>query len=212
MSSHTKTEPDLHPVKQRGYYTPSMPPGPKNSINNPLCRQRIAEAIRMGATYELAAAAGNISYPTLARWRTWGRVAEADDPEGRYAPYREFVAELEAAEWAAANAALSNIMTNIDENNWLAAAWLLERRWGYTRPVEAKQQTKTVNRIEIVYGEQTAGKSIQLEGEEPEGYIPPPPLIPQAQSHYIQAPTIVRVERETTVTESVDEDEDDGNS
>lgn len=75
--------------------------------------ERICEAIRMGATYELAAGYGGVHYDTL---RTWTRTKPA------------FFEALKAAEAEAAVGWLSKIEAASDES-WQAAAWKLERRY-----------------------------------------------------------------------------------
>jgi hypothetical protein len=63
------------------------------SKKTPTTEERICEALRLGATYKLAAMAGGISYETL---NNWLRAAEAGDE--RYVPFLQAVqaAETEA--------------------------------------------------------------------------------------------------------------------
>lgn len=77
-------------------------------------RERILKALRLGATYELAARYGGIHYDTLNEWRK-------DDPE--------FSEAIEKAEGDAATSWLERIETAANEGNWQAAAWKLERRY-----------------------------------------------------------------------------------
>src|SRR5687767_4244466 len=51
-------------------------PMARRSKNTPTTEERICEALRLGATYKLAAMAGGISYETL---NNWLRAAEAGD-------------------------------------------------------------------------------------------------------------------------------------
>ena len=87
-------------------------------------QSRVCEAIRLGATRELAAAAAGISASTLYRWL-------ADDGDR----YLEFSDALKAAEAEGALDALRCIQAAAGSGKWQAAAWLLERRHpnGYGR-------------------------------------------------------------------------------
>lgn len=73
---------------------------------------KIVEAIKLGATYELAAGYAGISVDTVARWQ---------------AQYADFADKLREAEGRSAVMWLAKIeaAANID---WKAAAWKLERR------------------------------------------------------------------------------------
>lgn len=74
---------------------------------------RICEAIRLGATYELAAGYGGVTYETFNTWRQ-------EKPE--------FSAQVKAAESVGAIGWLQKIEAAADES-WQAAAWKLERRF-----------------------------------------------------------------------------------
>lgn len=76
--------------------------------------ERIAHAIEQGATYELAAAHGGVSYETLRVWR-----------EAKPA----FSVLLEAAEAKAAMRWLTWINAAAADGDWRAAAFMLERRY-----------------------------------------------------------------------------------
>lgn len=75
--------------------------------------RQIAKAIRMGATYELAAAYAGVSADSLTRWRD---------------KIPAFAEELTLAEGAAAIGWLVKIETAAAKD-WRAAAWKLERRY-----------------------------------------------------------------------------------
>jgi len=80
----------------------------------PEVQDRIVHAIQMGATYELAAAAGGISYETLNTWqKTKPKFSEA----------------IKAAEAAAVDRWLTQIEQAAEQGTWQAAAWKLERRY-----------------------------------------------------------------------------------
>lgn len=76
--------------------------------------RKIADAIRLGASYELAAAYGGVSEDTLARWRA------------RYADFAEMLRE---AEGVGAIGWLARIEQAAKSGDWRAAAWKLERRY-----------------------------------------------------------------------------------
>lgn len=78
--------------------------------------KRILEAIRQGATYELAAAYGGIHYDTFNEWR--------QDPEKG-----EFSEAIKLAEGEAAMKWLKKIDAAANRGEWQAAAWKLERRY-----------------------------------------------------------------------------------
>ena len=73
----------------------------------------IATAIKLGATYELAAAYAGVSADSLARWRK---------------KYKEFAEDLRLAEGAGVMVALMKI-EKAASRDWRAAAWKLERRY-----------------------------------------------------------------------------------
>ena len=99
---------------------------------------RIMEALRLGATYELAAEYAGISRSTLYNWMEKGK----DQDRGQY---RTFLDIIKAAEAKGAIANLAMIETAARAGDWKAAAWRLERRHGYTRDgYQAQQQQKEV--------------------------------------------------------------------
>ncbi len=90
--------------------------------------KRIMDALRMGATYELACNYAGISADTFQRWR-------ASDAA--------FAAQIKEAEGAAAVGWLAKIEKAANDNVWQAAAWKLERRYPeqYGRQVVTQQAT-----------------------------------------------------------------------
>lgn len=76
--------------------------------------KKITDAIRVGATYELAASYAGISEDTFARWRE------------RYA---DFADKLREAEGEGAIGWLAKIEKSANDGDWRAAAWKLERRY-----------------------------------------------------------------------------------
>lgn len=87
----------------------------------PECRKRILDGVRMGATYELAAKYGGVTYRTLRNWLTRGN----EDPAGEF---RDFYEEFNLAEGEAAVQWLAQI-NKAAAKSWQAAAWKLERRY-----------------------------------------------------------------------------------
>lgn len=83
--------------------------------------QKFLEAIRKGATYELACNYARISYPTL---RLWCRDAE-ENPDS---PFSQFLSDLKEAQGSAVFKWLDVIERAAEEGEWTAAAWKLERR------------------------------------------------------------------------------------
>ena len=87
----------------------------------PETQTRIVQAIRVGATYELAAQFGGIAYNTFNEWMKKGENAKA----GRYRDFYEAVKEAEgdaAIKWLA-------VIDKAAADSWQAAAWKLERRY-----------------------------------------------------------------------------------
>ncbi|MFX9703736.1 hypothetical protein ABTO92_19445, partial [Acinetobacter baumannii] len=79
-----------------------------------------ADAIRRGATIEMACAAAGI---TDATWHLWMNKAR----QGR-APYRDFLEAIKTAE-AEHQARLLAVIEEHAIKQWQAAAWILERRY-----------------------------------------------------------------------------------
>ena len=85
-------------------------------------RERVAQAIRMGATYEHAALYGGVSYDTFNRWMQRGERAGRGE-------FREFRDAVKAAEGEAVLLWLAKIEKAATDGSWQAAAWKLERRY-----------------------------------------------------------------------------------
>jgi len=88
----------------------------------PEVKDRISQAILMGATYELAAHYGGITYKTFNEWMKQGE----QDSEGEFC---EFSEAIKSAEGKAAVGWLAKIEKAATGGNWQAAAWKLERRY-----------------------------------------------------------------------------------
>ena len=81
---------------------------------------RVIEAIKSGATYELAAQYAGISYSTFNNWMLKGEEGHKD--------FLQFLQQVKEAEGKAAITWLQMIDTAAAES-WQAAAWKLERRY-----------------------------------------------------------------------------------
>ena len=86
----------------------------------------VLEALGSGLTHKRAADYAGIHTSTLQEWLARGRAA----PHGQYKDFAASVAKTEAAQ-------VKRLMGTIEaasERTWSAAAWILERRYGYHRP------------------------------------------------------------------------------
>jgi hypothetical protein len=88
--------------------------------------ERAAEAARLGMSYELQARYVGVSDRAYRLWRRRGE----EETDG---PYYDLVQAVESAEADGAAAALAAVIKAYREGSWQAAAWMLERRHGYTR-------------------------------------------------------------------------------
>ena len=89
---------------------------------------KIIEAIKMGATYELAAGYAGIHYDTFNEWMKHKA---------------EFSEQIKSAEGVGAMIWLAKIERAASDGNWQAAAWKLERRYphAYGRNVTQMEVT-----------------------------------------------------------------------
>ena len=102
----------------------------RKTLLTPEVQKRITEAVALGSTYALAAEYGGIHRDTFFRWMR--------DGEEGIEPYAEF---YQAVRLAGARGAISSLAvvrkaavgTENKPGEWTAAAWLLERRHGYSR-------------------------------------------------------------------------------
>ena len=88
---------------------------------------RVVQAVKLGATYEMAAKAGGVTSRTLRAW-----IADAIR-NGESSPFYRLRADVMAADGASGINALASIQKAAKEGKWQAAAWLLERKHGYRR-------------------------------------------------------------------------------
>jgi hypothetical protein len=99
---------------------------------NPETLDRLVEAVQLGATWEMAAAAAGVDVSTVHRWRADEGNCELRD-------------RLKAAEAVGALTALRSIRDAAAGGTWQAAAWLLERRYpaDYGRRSESRVEVST---------------------------------------------------------------------
>ena len=112
---------------------------PRPTKYTPECVNKITQAIRMGATYELAAAYAGVSYDSFNRWMQ---------------SKSEFCEAVKLAEGQAALIWLTKIEQAASDGQWQAAAWKLERRYPhqYGRNVTQMEVTgKDGGAIQVIY-------------------------------------------------------------
>jgi len=87
----------------------------------PETANRIVQAVKAGATYDVAARAAGVSEATLYGWKARG----AREGTGQYF---EFLERVKRAEAEGELALMGHVATAMS-TTWQAAAWMLERRW-----------------------------------------------------------------------------------
>lgn len=100
-------------------------------------RERILQAIGLGATYELAASYGGVSYELFRQWMARGRGLSEKKEKARKprnlsdadAEFLAFFEDVTRAEHDAAIKWLAKIELAASGSDWRAAAWKLERRY-----------------------------------------------------------------------------------
>lgn len=106
---------------------------------SPELTKRIGDALRIGATYKMAAQYGGVSYDTLNDWmnRAKRAIASPDPISPADEPYVQFLQQIQKAESDAVMGWLAKIEQEASNGNWQAAAWKLERRYprDYSRNV-----------------------------------------------------------------------------
>ncbi len=115
----------------------TKPKGRKSKFTAPV-KTRIIEALRAGTTYEIAAQYAGISRSTLYEWIKKGENTASGT-------YRTFYDNIKKAEAEGAVVHLGTI-SQASKKDWKAAAWLLERRHGYSKEgvMRAEEQIKEV--------------------------------------------------------------------
>jgi len=140
----------------------------RKSKFNEAITNRIAEALRIGATYEIAAEYAGISRSTLYNWMEKGK-------EQNSGQYRTFLDSIKTAEARGAIANLAMIESAAKAGDWKAAAWRLERRHGYTRDgYQAQQQQEEVklptNTLELLRDQAVDLKKSMMKAEASESW------------------------------------------
>jgi hypothetical protein len=129
---------DLREKRRQEIIKHSPPEGlTRRSRFTPAIQARVLEAVRKGATAELAAAYGGIGRRTLHDWIANGM----DDPDSVFA---EFAIAYREAEAVGALENLSQIEEAARNGDWRAAAWKLEKRFP-----ESFGKTVTESRVDI---------------------------------------------------------------
>ena len=118
---------------------------------------KIAEGIRLGMTFELAAQYGGVHRTTLFGW-----LKKAEDPNAEKC-FIDFFDTLKAAEASNAANALHCIMDAATDGTWQAAAWMLERRHRYIRPNVVTLETKPPAEMEVIDPTAEDGRAIVIE-------------------------------------------------
>ena len=105
----------------------------------PKTQERIIGAIRVGATYALAAQYGGVAYNTFNEWMKKGEAAKRG-------AYREFYDAIKSAEGDAAVKWLA-LIDKAAAETWQAAAWKLERRYpgDYGRTVQSVEHSGRID-------------------------------------------------------------------
>ncbi len=127
---------------------------------NPEIQKRIIQAIQAGSTYELAAQFAGISRGTLWSWLQKGE-------EQNKGVYRTFLNEFKKAEARCCVGALAVVQKAAQNGTWQAAAFLLERRFGYHKdgppPVQITIDAESVD-VQSIIGEYKQEIQPLLEG------------------------------------------------
>lgn len=94
--------------------------------------ERAVRGVKLGLKIEHAAQYAGI---TGTRWYDWLKRAEAGED-----PYRAFRDAVKAAEAEGVASRMAMVVKAAQDGGWQAAAWILERRDGYTKPEHRPSQ------------------------------------------------------------------------
>jgi len=120
----------------------------------PETQEKICEAIRLGATYELACNSAGVSYTSFREWILRGEKAKT----GKFLVFSE---AIKKAEGDATKKWLSHIEDAAQDGNWQAAAWKLERRYPANYGKQIKQHQQSIN-VEIDWNDLTDDQITRL--------------------------------------------------
>jgi transposase len=132
----------------------------------PEVRAKLMVAIRKGAPYSIAANYAGISESLFKEWRAAAKKGE--NPE-----FVSFMAELKEAEGETALTWLDKIDNAMNDGNWQAAAWKLERRYFSefsANPVvreEVKKLIKDVKKLKKHGAHENASQTQEIHTESP---------------------------------------------
>lgn len=131
-------------------------------------KERILEAIRAGCTYEVASDYAGITRSTLWAWIKKGEL-------GKDKNYQTFLNEIKKAESEGCISLLGTIK-QASLKDWKAGAWILERRYGYSRDgVKNSRPEKNTpeipsNTLEILRNQAKELKTALAKAEEAESW------------------------------------------
>ena len=91
---------------------------------------RFLQGLKLGLTIELAANYAGVGKSTVYRWLSRG-----DEEDGQYREFRDAVKE---AEGICAAQCMARILKAAEGGSWQSAAWIMERRFGYSARQEIR--------------------------------------------------------------------------
>jgi transcriptional regulator with XRE-family HTH domain len=97
-------------------------PGPIPKLLDPVVREKLLNAVKVGLTYEQAAASAGISLNTITKWLAKAREPSADEI------YTDFIKALEQAQYEGLEELAARIYA-ASNKDWKAAAHLLACRY-----------------------------------------------------------------------------------
>ena len=97
----------------------------------PDTQTRFIAAIKLGLTYELAASYAGTDVRTFYAWMKRG----AEEEEGIYS---QFYHAVKQSEGHAAASCMARIVKAAEGGQWQSAAWIMERRFGYSARQEVR--------------------------------------------------------------------------
>lgn len=154
------SENETQPQADREIGGPLTPTGRPLALT-PEVQETIVNAIKLDATYKLAAAYAGITYQTFNNWMKRGR-AEAERRENprikentrkweKEDIFFDFFYAVKNAEAIAAVNNLANIEAAARSGHWQASAWKLERRHGYRQNIDMTSDGEKIEPAAITY-------------------------------------------------------------
>lgn len=102
--------------------------------------KKITQALQLGATHKLACQYAGIDRSTFYGWLRKGEQARSGSL------LAEFYASVEQAEGEAGVMSLAVVAKAAKQKDWKAAAWLLERRFGFIKASKLELETSSGER------------------------------------------------------------------